>query len=357
MLIIVGVIVITLLVVLMIFIPPRFGKLKEFRDSNGTIIEEAISEKTFLEVDDSKLGMFLMAENKKKPVLLFLGGGPGIPEYFLESEYPTGLDKEFVVCYLEYRGTSLSYHAGMDVNDMTSERYIEDVVVVTNYLRERFHQEKIYLMGHSFGTFIGLKTVTKYPELYHAYIAMSQISNQRESEEMAYFYMKNQYKQLENEKMVKKFEQYSDLISEEEYKRYTASLLRDTAMHDLGVGTMHNMKSVMKDIFFKSLRCSAYSAMERINIWRAKSFMNDAPVRRDSLQFNAFDEVPAIKVPIYFFAGKYDYTCCYDLQKEYYEKVNAPIKAFYTFEDSAHSPLFEEPEKAIDILKEDIIKA
>lgn len=311
----------------------------------------SISEKLFLNVNDTALGMFLMAKDKTKPVLLFLGGGPGIPEYFLEKEYPTGLEEEFVVCYLEYRGTSLSYDAKMDATTMTTEQYIADVVAVSNYLRERFGQEKIYLMAHSFGTYIGLKTVNLYPELYHAYIAMSQNCNQRESEYLAYDYMLEQYIMAGNEKMVKKFEACPIRKSDEEYETYFTSMLRDTAMHELGVGTTRDMKSVITGIFFPMLRSTAYSPKERINIWRGKAFAQASQVAQESRNFNAFEEIKEIEVPIYFLAGKYDYTCCYLLQKEYYEQIQAPIKKFYTFENSAHSPLFEEAEKGMEILR------
>jgi len=131
--------------------------------------------------------------------------------------------------------------------------------------------------------------------------------------------------------------------------------LRDTAMHDLGVGTTHDMRSVITGIFFPSLRYTVYTQMERINIWRGKTFAEKTPITFDSRHFNAFESIPEINIPIYFFAGIYDYTVCYSLQMEYYEQIQAPQKAFYTFSDSAHSPLFEEPEKAKEILLQDVL--
>lgn len=130
---------------------------------------------------------------------------------------------------------------------------------------------------------------------------------------------------------------------------YFNSGTRDKAMHLLGVGTTRNMKSVVTGIFFPSLRMIDYSLKERINIWCGKAFVNQT--MHDNFAFNAFETVKSVNVPIYFLAGKYDYTCCYDLQKEYFDYLEAPKKYFYTFENSAHSPLFEEPEKAEEIIK------
>jgi pimeloyl-ACP methyl ester carboxylesterase len=60
-------------------------------------------------------------------------------------------------------------------------------------------------------------------------------------------------------------------------------------------------------------------------------------------------------MPVYFFSGIYDYTCNYTLSKDYLEKLQAPIKGFYTFAHSAHSPHFEEPDKMLKILREDVL--
>ena len=101
-----------LIVVAAVFIilPPFGGRPKPYVDENGKVIEGSISEKVFIDADDgAQLGMFITAKNDTKPVLLYLSGGPGIPGYFVEYEYPSGLDNDFIVCYPEYRGTGISY--------------------------------------------------------------------------------------------------------------------------------------------------------------------------------------------------------------------------------------------------------
>ncbi|MCI8409508.1 MAG: alpha/beta hydrolase [Lachnospiraceae bacterium] len=346
------VVVVVLFFLIMIILPPSTGKIPQFYDNNGELLANSISEKCYLEVDDVQLGMIILAKDMSNPVLLVCGGGPGIPEYLLENIYPSKLVDEFTVCYLEYRGTGLSYNSDINISDMTTERYVTDILEVTNYLRKRFSQEKIYILGHSFGSFVAIKTIQQYPEYYYAYIAMSQICNQKESEYRAYNYMKKQYELSGNNKMLKKFAEYPIHESDEMCKKYFSSSLRDTAMHDLGVGTTHDMRSVITGIFFPSLKCIAYTWQERINIWRGKSVAASFPVAADCLDFNAFDNIKTLQIPIYFFAGKYDYTCCYSLQKEFYEQIDAPAKQFYIFENAAHSPIYEDSEKAEKFFQE-----
>jgi pimeloyl-ACP methyl ester carboxylesterase len=65
----------------------------------------------------------------------------------------------------------------------------------------------------------------------------------------------------------------------------------------------------------------------------------------------------SLPVPAYFFHGRHDYTCSYELAAPYVSALEAPLKGFYTFEQSAHSPVFEEPARSRDILRQDVLRA
>ena len=131
--------------------------------------------------------------------------------------------------------------------------------------------------------------------------------------------------------------------------------LRDPAMHSLGVGTMHQMNSVVTGIFLPSLQSRDYTFMEKVHTWTAKAKSGVALLWNDMLTSDLSKEVTELAVPVYFFSGVYDYTVNHTLAKDYFEKIQAPVKGFYTFEQSAHSPIFEEPEKVLGILKQDVL--
>ena len=331
-----------LLIVILIFalIPPSLGKLPK------------PAEKLWIKVDGTNLGLIILSKNTDNPVLMLCGGGPGIPNYLLENSYSSPLSEEFTVCYWDYRGTGLSYDKRIIPQNMTAELFVSDALAVTDYLLQRFSKEKIFIMGHSYGTYIALNAVQLHPEKYECYIAMSQICNQKESEYTAFDYMKERYKELGNKRMEKQFSKYNIRESKTDYDDYFFSGLRDKAMHDLGVGTARNMRSVVTGIFLSSLRCTAYTQSERINIWRGKILSGKFPAAHHTIGFNAFNDAPHIEIPVFFVAGKYDYTCCTYLQQKYYEFVDAPLKKLYIFENSAHSPLYEEHDKAKNVLQE-----
>lgn len=341
-------------ILIFIFIPPSLGKIQPFLNEDGQVVSDSIAEKVFVEINGYEQGMIIKGLNVGKPVLLIVHGGPGLSDYFLSKLYKTGLEEKFVVCYWEQRGTGLSFKNDMDQELFNTEQFINDTIEVTNYLRERFNEEKIYLLGHSWGTYLGLMAAKREPDLYSAYIAMSQIVNQKDSEVEAYQYMLDLYTKQGNKKMIKKLSEYH-IDDEKGLLIYRNSALRDQAMHDLGIGTMHHMDSVIKGIFLPSLKCRDYTIKERVNIWRGKVFSRESKMIFSIDDFDARIDVTSLDIPIYFLSGIYDYTTSYALQRDYFEKIDAPVKGFYTFQESAHSPIFEEPNFAMDIFIQDIL--
>jgi pimeloyl-ACP methyl ester carboxylesterase len=341
------VLLISLLVYLAIASP---GKPEAFRDENGEILEGSISEKIFLQIGGVKQGLFIQSKDSTNPVLLYLHGG--IPDYFLTKKYPTGLEDIFTVVWWDQRWAGISYNANTKNEPITLQQLISDTKEVTNYLRKRFGKDKIYLMGRSGGSFIGMHMAAQEPELYHAYIGVGQMSNHFKSEKMAYEYMLNEYRTAGNMKMVRKLEgsPVTDTIP------FGYLKLRDEAMHTIGVGTTRDMSSIVTGIFLPSLTCRDFTFNEKINLWRAKAQAGVHPLWDTILVTDLAKLVPELKIPVYFLHGIYDYTVSYNLAKDYFDKLKAPVKGFYTFGNSAHSPMFEEPKKMQQIIIEDVLK-
>jgi pimeloyl-ACP methyl ester carboxylesterase len=310
-----------------------------------------ISEKVFVNVNGVRQGMFIESKNAAHPVLLCLHGG--LPEYFLTERYPTGLENDFTVAWWEQRGAGLSYSPGIPPETMTLEQFIADTMSVTDYLRNRFSKQKIYLMAHSGGTFIGLQAAARAPEVYSAYIGVAQVVQQLKSERRAYEYMLQRFKQAGNTKMVRKLEAAPVTMAAGTPAAYLA--VRDKAMHRLGVGTTHDMTSVLRGIVWPSLMSRRYTLGEKIGLWRGKVASGVSALWDDMLAIDLADRVPELALPAYFFHGVYDYTVNYQLAKDYVEVLTAPLKGFYTFERSAHSPFLEEPQKARMIMHEDVL--
>jgi pimeloyl-ACP methyl ester carboxylesterase len=326
------------------------GKPLPFVDESGRPLPGSISEKAFVRVGGVEQGMFIKSKDATNPVLLYLHGG--MPDYFLTQRYPTGLDDHFTVVWWEQRGSGLSFSPDTPPETMTAQQVVADTIELTNYLRTRFGQDKIYLTGHSGGTFFGIQAAARAPELYHAYIGVAQMSCQLESERLAYDYMLQRFKDEGDAKMVRRLEKGPVTDSIPLPDLYGS--VRDVAMHKLGIGTMHNMKSIVSGLLVPSFLFREYTLGEKIRMWRGKLFAGRF-LWNEQLATDLRQQVTQLQVPVYFLHGICDYTVSYSLAKAYFEQLEAPLKGFYTFERSAHSPLFEEPERMRQIMLEDVL--
>ena len=332
------------------------GKIEPYLDKTGNPILGSLSEKTFIQIGGVKQGMFIKSKNTNNPVLLYIHGGPAFPNYFLIDKFKPKLEDYFTVCYWEQRGGGLSYTPQVTLESMNFNQLAADAIEVTNYLRKRFGKEKIYIMAHSGGTPIALLALQKEPHIYTAYIGMGQVTNQAESEKIAYQYMLEQYQKNGNQKSVSKLKKYRVLAADSNVITFYKSPIRDQFMHELGIGTMHKMKSVFWEIFIPVWACKAYNIKEKMNIWKSKfSFLPKTNLINELLTTDFTAKVPQLDIPVYFFSGKYDLTVNVDLSKAYLSKFIAPLKGFYTFKNSAHSPLFEEPVLVRHIIEKDVL--
>lgn len=312
-----------------------------------------LNEKIFVEINGLKQCMFIKSEDTRNPVLLFLHGGPGSPEISFDAKYPTKTEKLFTVCWWEQRGAGASYQKSTKKDSMTVEQMIDDTVAVANYLKKRFNKEKVYLMGHSWGSVLGTLTASRYPELFHAYIGTGQVADQDRSERLAYTYMLEEFQKASNKKMIKKLEGF--LIDEgaEISNKYLA--VRSEGMTKLGIGIMHKVVS-MAETAGIILKFKGYSLSEKLRYLMGMQFSISSSLWDTVMDLKLIKTVPSLDIPIYIFQGKFDYQVSYVIAKEYFDAVKAPVKGFYSFENSAHSPGFEEPEKALAILREDVLK-
>lgn len=333
------------------------GKPEPLTDENGQTLPGSLSEKIFADIGGIRQGMFIRSKNTANPVLLYIHGGPCFPNYFLIEKYKPGLEDFFTVCYWEQRGGGLSFSSDIKPEDLTISLLASDAIDVTNYLRKRFGKEKIYILAHSGGTMIALQAVDQAPELYEAYLAMAQITRQADSEKIAFDYMVQHYNERNDQSALKALHTFEGLQSDSAILSFHNSVFRDKAMHELGIGTMHKMNSIFRDIFLPVWTCRAYTLAEKWNIWKSKLiFLPGTGLKKETILTDFPEKYPRLDVPVYFFSGRFDLTVNIALSKAYYQNLQAPLKGFYTFENSAHSPLFEEPERFREIIEKDVLR-
>ena len=191
---------------------------------------------------------------------------------------------------------------------MTTEQLIRDTIAVTDHLRERFGRERIYLLGHSWGSFLGMQVAARAPERYHAYIGMGQVAHQQRSEMLAYEYALDRFRETGDVRMVRRLEAAPVTMDAPLPRAYMK--VRDAAMHRLGVGTTRDMRSVVTGVFVPVWRTPGYTVREKIAVGRGKTFSRGA-MWDDFLATDLTATVTELKLPAYFCHGRHDHTCSY----------------------------------------------
>lgn len=135
----------------------------------------------------------------------------------------------------------------------------------------------------------------------------------------------------------------------------TARPIRDGAMHRPGVGTTRDMKSVITGVFLASLQHREYTVREKVSLWRGNVASGVHILWRDMLATDLAKAVPDAGLPVYFFHGVHDRTCSCAEAKRYFTALRAPLKGFYSFHESAHGPIFEEPAVLRKIIQLDVL--
>ncbi len=274
-----------------------------------------------VEIGGIKQWIKFQGEDDRAPVLLFLHGGPGNSVISYADRFTTELQKQFVVVHWDQRESGQTAALNKSQQPLSVSLFISDAIELINFLSARFAQDKIYLIGHSWGGYLGLRVAIEKPELLHAYFAMSPMINQLESESLS------------------------------------LKVLIDKAVSENNNEALTELKTV--EIPFKNADQLFYHRK-----WLSKLMKSTLPTHpmverwadtwlvlfNEASKTNFAEVAPELNCPVYFLIGSKDFQTHYSLAESYYEKVLCKEKKLYWFSDSAHNPHLTETAKFQNIV-------
>jgi len=312
-------------------------------DESGNTPANSIAELTELELNGRKQWISMRGWDKNAPVLLFLAGGPGGTQMAAVRHELAELEKHFVVVNWDQPGSGKSYYAEK-IQNITIDTYIQDGYALTEYLKGRFSQEKIYLIGESWGSALGIFLVDKYPQSYHALIGTGQMIDFAETERMDYAKAMEIAENNGDTALVKKLKAngeppyYGKHVTWKSavYLNYLSSYMaRNPDIQNPGYNTLRDIGS------------SEYGLLDKINFFRGViNTFND--VYQQLYDIDLRTDYTKLDVPVYFFLGRHDVNAPVGLVEEYERVLNAPDKGIIWFEHSGHSPWINERDKFIE---------
>ena len=286
------------------------------------------------------------------PVLLFLHGGPGSANLAKLRLQAPGLEQHFVVVNWDQSGAGKSASLGFDYGRLSIEQMVSDAHELVTYLKARFRVEKIYLMGFSWGTVIGLSLAARYPEDFQAFISVSQEVNPAEGERISLEYVRQKAAQAGDRRAITALAGIDPAYRSPDWFQQL-STERNWLLHYGGV--YHTASSYSHELWML-LKAHEYSLAE-VSLWPGRSSASLKQLWPAVMQVNFFETVPVVDCPVYFFVGRFDNNAPGQLTEAYYQKVKAPAgKQLVWFENSAHDIFYDEPQRleqeVLAVLKE-----
>lgn len=312
---------------------------------------------TFTRIPLGGMNQALLVQGKHEtnPVLVFLHGGPGVPiiPFVRDFDVHGKLQEHFVIAYWDQRGAGNSYTNEIPLESMNIEQFLADTYELVETLRKRFRAPKVYLVGHSWGSILGMLIAARHPELFHAYVGIGQAVDLQKNEKASYQFAFNVAVKTDNKKALRQL----TAIGPPPYQNYKEMLLERKWVERFGGGRRVRNKD---SLFFVGVRGQTPSSGAFPSIdspaWLHGPYFSLKYLWDELLSVNLFHQVPTIEVPVYFLAGSYDYYAPSLITHQYYQALNAPQgKTFIWFEHSAHAPQTEEPEKFYDILVNQVL--
>jgi pimeloyl-ACP methyl ester carboxylesterase len=349
-LVILGVIIITL--VILLYMSP--GKTSPITDASGKEMPNSIAVIEKPDINGVKQSLIIRGENKNNPVLLFVHGGPGLATFPYIKEPFKGMEKLFTICYWDQRGAGKSYAGDIPESSMTLEQLTEDGVEVSRYLIKKFNKQKIYLLGHSWGSFLGSFIIHKHPELFSAYIGIGQVANTWPSEQRSLQFVLAEAQKRNDNRLVKELQALKMPLADAPSQAWYEYLLVERKKVFLFGGARYGAQRKISDMAKLIITCREYTIMDKLNYQPGLQFsMNH--LWKYMMVNNLNKVLPEQYIPVYIFQGIHDHQTDYGIAKDYFDKLKAPTKRFYSFQHSAHLPHLEEYAAFEKIVKSDLL--
>jgi proline iminopeptidase len=322
-------------------------------NANKIVSDNGVEEMLEIPIGGTKQWISVHGRDRANPVLLMIHGGPASPEIPTSWYFQGSWEDYFTVVQWDQRGSGKTYNA----NDpkviqptLSAERITEDAGEVVQYLRTRYGKEKIFVLGHSWGSIIGLQLARRHPEWLYAYIGMGQVIDGKAGERAGYEEASRVAEAKSNAQAV------SELKSIAPYPNPDGSVplekIDKERKWSVEFGQLSwNRKDL--DYYYHLTEFSPEYTEADIAAINKGSQLSLGPLLPDLLGFD-YSRVTEWHCPIIIFAGRHDFTTPSVVAAEWFKKIHAPEKKLVWFENSAHMMMVEEPGRMLVHLVEDV---
>ena len=247
----------------------------------------------------------------RRPVLLFLHGGPGFSSRPYAKKFIRELRDDFIVAQWDQRETGYTKSWNQSKDSLTLELMYADTEAVVRYLLDHFGKEKLYLVGFSWGNVLGMEIARSHPELLHAYVAVRGLIDGQEADRRTLTWIRAQ---AEAEANTEALEAMADIVIPQTDWQQLYALRKWTAYYAEGPKAARRYPASLFETWYRT--------------WDR--------VYRAATTIDHIERIPKLEVPMYFFVADNDYTAHHQVTRAHYESIDAPRKDLVVFTGAGH---------------------
>jgi pimeloyl-ACP methyl ester carboxylesterase len=322
-------------------------------DARRIVSANGVEELLEIPVADTKQWISVRGRDRRNPLLLMIHGGPASPEMPTSWAFQSGWEDFFTVVQWDQRGAGKSFGANDPATigpTLSLERITEDAGEVVRYLRQRYAKEKIFVLGHSWGSVVGLNLASRHPEWLFGYVGMGQIISGKENERASYALT------LRAAEAAGNAQAESELRALAPYPEDNGTLSLDKLEVErkwvVALGGLSNGRDGL-GYYLNLAYLSPEYTTEDIEAMNKGSHLSLSPLWADVMRFD-YGNTTRFHCPIILFAGRHDHTTPSDVAAAWLKRVRAPRKQIIWFENSAHMMMVEEPGQVLVHLVNDV---
>jgi pimeloyl-ACP methyl ester carboxylesterase len=296
----------------------------------------------------------IRGRSRDNPILLFLHGGPASTDMPVSWAFQAPWEDYFTVVQWDQRGAGKTYLANDPAKigpTLDEERLIGDTEALIQWLRVTYDKPKIFLLGHSWGSILGLEVARRHPDYLYAYIGMGQIVNMIESEKLGYEWVSREAAARHDGTAVAELRAIAPYPAADG----TLTVEQVDVQRKWSVfygGLTHGRTSF--DYYGDAARLSPdYTLADLAAVDQGSAF--SLPRLWPYLMKADFTSLTRLDCPLIIFNGRYDETTSAALTAQWFESVRAPHKKLVWFENSAHMIHIEEPGRVLVHLVNDVL--
>jgi pimeloyl-ACP methyl ester carboxylesterase len=308
-----------------------------FRDAAGRILPDSVAEEGHVAVNGTRQWLLLRGRDRRAPALLVLHGGPGSSETVLFRRFlGSALEDRLVVAYWDQRGAGRSYDPAIPPGTMTVAQFLDDLDAVVDHLRRRLGRERVVLLGHSWGSALGLLYAARHPEKVEAWIGVAQIASMPEGEAMAWRAALEGARRRGDARAAAALEAIGP-------PPHDVAAMWTLRRHIAAAGGEYLVPPARWSLVAWALGSGEASLADLWRLWRGSAFTM-AAMWPELRALDVAARVGTVEVPAAILLGRHDGVVPSALSAAYAGALRAPSTRLVWFERSAHNPPFEEPE-------------